>query len=324
MSEPKTDLDSPWKEILEYYFTEFVAFFFPEVHADIDWQSGYEFLDKELQQVTHDAELGRRYADKLIKVWRKSGEEQWVIIHLEVQNQPESDFSKRMYVYNYRLFDRFERVVVSLALLTDNRTKWRPKHFGYDLWGCKVRFEFPSVKLRDYRLRWEELETSSNPFAVVVMAHLKTQDTQRNTQERELWKLQLTRRLYERGYERQDILNLFRFIDWIMRLPHALEQDFWRQMSKFEEERKMRYITSVERIGMQQGLQQGLQQGGQRHVLRVLQHRFGSVPETIKVRMSKLTVEQLEELLDVALEVNSLAEFIAKIPPVVETETNPH
>jgi hypothetical protein len=41
-----TDFDSPWKEALERYFPEFLAFFFPAAHADIDWRRGYEFLDK--------------------------------------------------------------------------------------------------------------------------------------------------------------------------------------------------------------------------------------------------------------------------------------
>lgn len=67
-----TDYDSPWKEILDRYFAAFLSFFFPAIHQDIDWKRGYEFLDKELQQVARDAELGRRYADKLVKVWRRS------------------------------------------------------------------------------------------------------------------------------------------------------------------------------------------------------------------------------------------------------------
>jgi hypothetical protein len=45
-----TDFDSPWKEALEHYFPQFMAFFFPHAHGDIDWARGYEFLDKELQQ----------------------------------------------------------------------------------------------------------------------------------------------------------------------------------------------------------------------------------------------------------------------------------
>ena len=65
-----SDYDSPWKEALERYFPQFLAFLFPQIHAEIDWGRGWEFLDKELQQVVRDAELGRRLVDKLVKVWQ--------------------------------------------------------------------------------------------------------------------------------------------------------------------------------------------------------------------------------------------------------------
>ena len=65
MSEERADYDSPWKEALERYFEAFMAFFFAQAHRDIEWSRGYEFLDKELHQVTPDAALGRRRVDKL-------------------------------------------------------------------------------------------------------------------------------------------------------------------------------------------------------------------------------------------------------------------
>ena len=107
MTEPPTDdYDSPWKEALEHYFPDFLALLFPWIHAAIDWSKGYEFLDKELQQVVRDAELGRRYADKLVKVYTRDGAETWVLVHVEVQGAAEAGFSQRMYVYNYRLRTR--------------------------------------------------------------------------------------------------------------------------------------------------------------------------------------------------------------------------
>lgn len=63
---PKSvDYDSPWKEVLEKYFEDFTAFFFPTVHEGIDWARGYELLDKELQKIVREAKLGRRLVDKL-------------------------------------------------------------------------------------------------------------------------------------------------------------------------------------------------------------------------------------------------------------------
>jgi hypothetical protein len=57
--EIRDDFDSPWKDEIEWYLEECMAFFFPQAHADIDWSRGYEFLDKELQRITRDATLGR-------------------------------------------------------------------------------------------------------------------------------------------------------------------------------------------------------------------------------------------------------------------------
>ncbi len=42
------------------------------------------------------------------------GKKAWVLLHVEVQGQKESDFNKRMFVYNFRIFDRCERKVASL------------------------------------------------------------------------------------------------------------------------------------------------------------------------------------------------------------------
>ena len=68
MSELHDDFDSPWKTAIEEYFEEFMQFFFPIAYTDINWNRGYQFLAKELQQVVQDAALGLRHADKLVQV----------------------------------------------------------------------------------------------------------------------------------------------------------------------------------------------------------------------------------------------------------------
>jgi hypothetical protein len=68
-----TLLDSPWKEILESYFPQFMAFFFPEAYRQIDWSRGFEFLDGELQQISRESETGKKITDKLVKVYLQNG-----------------------------------------------------------------------------------------------------------------------------------------------------------------------------------------------------------------------------------------------------------
>ena len=149
--------------------------------------------------------------------------------------------------------------MASFAVLTDDRPGWRPDRYEYELWGCHAGIRFPLVKLKDYD--WNFLEKSSNPFAVVVMAHLKAQETRKSPEIRLRWKLNLIRMLYDRGYSRKDILKLFRFIDWVMALPEELDRGFWQELSRYEKEKKMPYVTSIERIGIQQGIETGIQQG---------------------------------------------------------------
>jgi len=265
------DYDSPWKEILEEYLEDFMRFFFPLAARELDWGKGYTFLDKELQQVARDAELGKRFADKLVQLWRTNGDEAWVLIHIEIQGQMESGFARRMYTYNYRIFDRYNRPVASLAVLADDRPGWKPDRYSYELLGCEAGIKFPIVKLLDYAKKFEELTESENPFAVIVMVHIKTKETLHDDKGRKRWKLYLVRRLYERGYSRIDLINLFRFIDWLMKLPQDMEEGFWEEIRQYEEERNMPYVTSVERIGIKKGIQQGIQQGRREGILEAIE-----------------------------------------------------
>ena len=153
-------------------------------------------LDKELQQIAPDSETGRRYVDKLFEVRLKSGVEQWILIHIEVQMDNESDFPVRMFIYHYRIFDKYNRrEVVSFAVLGDDNPAWRPQSYSYQRWGTEVGFRFPVVKLLDYAARRQELEASDNPFATVVLAHLDTQETRQRLGERKDRKFALVRRL---------------------------------------------------------------------------------------------------------------------------------
>ena len=286
MTNPPTAYDSPWKDILQTYFEEFLLFFFPQAHREIDWTRQPEFLDKELQEVVRDAELGRRFADKLVKLYRTNGEENWILVHVEVQSQEEDDFPKRIFSYNYRIFDRYDREVASLAILGDERANWRPEQYGYQLFGCSVDFRFPVVKLLDYQLRLSELEASRNPFATVVMAHLAALETSGDRPKRLRQKLALVRRLYSQGFSRSDVLNLLAFVDWMLTLPLDLETEFKRSVEQLEAEFEMRYVTSFERIARREELLEGIELG--------LELKFGSVGLTIMPEISRL--EDIEQL----------------------------
>ena len=205
-----------------------------------------------------------------------------------------------MYVYHYRLFDRYRRDVVSLAVLTDAQGGFRPSGYERERWGCSLRFRFPMVKLLDWRDRAAVLEADRNPFALVALAQLQAM-AHRGGPARKRVKLRLIRFLYERDYTREQILAWFRVLDWMLRLPEDLDREFREELIAFEEETQMPYVTSVERIGIQKGLEQGRQEGRQEGrkegeaaiLLRQIALKFGPPTEEVCAQIEAADADTL-------------------------------
>jgi Domain of unknown function (DUF4351) len=293
-----TPLDTPWKQILEGYFPQFMAFFFPEAYSKIDWHKGFDFLDSELQQVTLEAETGKRIVDKLVKVYLRNGREKWLLLHVEIQNQKEAEFSERVFIYSTRLFDKFRQAVASFAVLGDTDRNWRPQSFHQEALGSQHDFSFQIAKLVDYKQRAEELAASDNPFAVVVQAHLAAQATKGKTsqQRRRQRKYGLTTMLYERGWSEQEIIDLYRFIDWVLTLPLELESAFRDDLETYERGKNMPYISAIERMGEARGEARGEAKGKVDLIGLQLANRVGGIPVETTEEIKKLPIEQLDRL----------------------------
>jgi hypothetical protein len=254
--------------------------------------------------------VGKRHADQLVKLKRKKGKELVLLLHAEVQASPEAIFPERVYVYSFRIFDLFRIPPISVAILCDADPKWRPNHYEYSLPKTKMRFEFGTVKLLDYKTQWAALEASTNPFAWVTMAHLKMQETKRDKPSRKVWKMRLVRRLYEAGYNEENVMNLFRFIDWVLKLPKALEAEFWQELQVYEESRKMPYITSVEKIGFERGQKEGREEGKLSLLAQQLTWKFGPLPERTLDRITSLPTSQIESLAKALLSFTTIDDVI--------------
>lgn len=324
------DYDSPWKEAVERYFPEFMAFYFPAAHAQIDWAGGYEFLDQELRAVVQDAELGKRFVDKLVRVRRLTGEEDWIYIHVEVQGRAQPGFAERMFIYNYRLYDRFHRPVASMAVLADNAEHWHPDRFGFEVLGCRHVLTFPTVKLLAYAGREDALQSAENPFALVTLAHLLTRQTRQDMQARFTAKWKLVQLLYRRGWDRQRVIDLFVVLDWMMHLPKGLTQQLRQNIDSFEEQEKMRYVTSIERLGIEQGIEQGIELGMEKgmeqgmergmqrskadSLTRLLTKRFGPLTAEVTAQIEVAPLPQLEAWFDRAIDGPSVEAVFGQTP----------
>ena len=310
-----TDYDGAWKEILETLWRPFLEFCFPKVATAIDWTQPWAFLDQELQEVVRDAELGKQRVDKLVKVFRRDGVEEWLLVHVEVQSQKDPNLPRRMYQYQHRIADRYGRRVVGLAVLGDTSRNWQPSVYEEETWGCRLRYEFLVCKLLAFAAIPGLLEKSNNPVVMVIAAHLAAQSTAGDMSKRQAFKWNLVRRLYHGGFDRQAVMDLFRLLDWLLVLPKELEVAFRARLLEYEEETRMPHITSIERLsreegqqegwrkgrhegwqegrheGQQEGRHEGRQEGRQEDILDALAARFGEVPSDLRQQIKAVSDE---------------------------------
>ncbi|MFZ4526567.1 MAG: hypothetical protein ACOYOE_13815, partial [Chlorobium sp.] len=161
--------------------------------------------------------------------------------------------------------------------------------WGFAFAGSKHTLEFSIVKLIDYEPKIDELLTLDNAFGLITAAHLLTQQTRQNNNERFNAKLRLIRLLYERQWERTRIVELLRVIDWFLELPKELRQKLKAEINRMEEQQKMTYITSFERDAKEEGFVQGKEIG-------VVE---GRVEVARKLMASGFSAEQAASIADV-------------------------
>jgi predicted transposase/invertase (TIGR01784 family) len=269
-SRKSTEYDSAWKDVIEELFKHFLQFFFPIIYEDIDFGEPVEFLSNELRQIMPDSNVGKRLADVLVKVHLKDGTEKCIciFIHIEVQGHPETDFMERMYIYNYRSFDRHKDKgveVISLAVLTDENKNYRPDEFRISRWGFELKMKIPMVKIIDYTIdkaKQMELEESTNPMTMVVNAQLKSYEAKKGGDDHKYnIKWELIRECYRRGYTKDQTRTLLKFIDWTIRVPEDLQEKLMKEIIKIEEEYKMAYVPTWERKAKEEGIKEGIKEG---------------------------------------------------------------
>jgi hypothetical protein len=206
-----------------------------------------------------------------------------------------------------------------LAVLADENKQWKPTSYGFAVLGCRHTLEFPVAKLTDYEDKLDELLASNNAFGWITAAHILTQKTRTQDQERYNAKLSLLRILYERHRNKQRVINLFNVIDWLMQLPEWLNSEVWQELEKIEEREKVQYITSVERIGIAKGIAKGRVEGrveGESRLLkRQLERRFGPLPEWVSVRLGSAKEDELETWSEAVLTAPTLEAVFGKTDP---------
>lgn len=289
------DHDRLFKELLSTFFLEFLDLFFPDVTSYLEPDS-ITFLDKE---VFTDVTAGEQYEADLIAKVRFRNQESFFLIHVENQAKAQTDFSKRMFRYFARLYEKFALPVYPIALFSyDTPQRPEPNYHQVSFADFEVlKFNFRVIQLN--RLNWRDFVSQSNPVASALMAKMNIAPEERPRVKLECLRLLATLRL---DPARMKLIS--GFIDTYLRLNAQEERLFQADVSTIEpsqQEVVMEIVTSW--------MEQGMQQGKVALIMRLLNRRFGGVTPQVEARIRSLSSEQLENLAEALLDFSNASDL---------------
>ena len=252
--------DTLWKSILEEIFDDFLFFFFPDADKLFDLTKGFEYLDKELEQLfpPEQNEYATRYVDKLVKVFTLTGSEQWILIHIEIQGYNDKHFAQRMFTYFYRIFDKYNKPITAFAIFTEENKQFKPNVFEQEFLGTRLRYEFNIYKVIDQSE--EELSQSNNPFAQVILTVLAAIKS-KGLEEEEVFniKIELTRRLLSKNIPKNKIRAIMNFLRYYIHFENPeMNLKFDKEIDEITQNKK---TMGIEEFLLDRAEKKGIEKG---------------------------------------------------------------
>ncbi len=318
------EYDALFKRLLKTFFRSFVELFFPEVASQIQWDS-IEFLDKEEQSQEAEGQSFHRTADIVVKVSTIDGNEEIILIHVEIEHPWRSTFPFRMFEYFMLLRLSHRLPIFPIAILPERRVKpfevesYHEGLFGYEtLIYNYFHIGLPGLQVGDY---W----TDKNPISWAFSAFMD-----RGNQDKIQMMGECYRRVYESSHSDDEKILLLDFIRTYYQLSanevegfqSLLRQGTYQEVREMElsyygklaqeatEEGLQRGIQQGIQQGIQRGIQQGIQQGIQLTLLQQLEIKFGELPQTTVNRITAIqSQDELTALATQVLTASSLADL---------------
>ena len=294
------DHDRLFKELLETFFTEFVALFFPEAYRAIDL-AHLRFLQ---QEVFTDVTAGEKHVVDLLAETRLKGEEGLVLIHVENQAQAAPDFAARMFVYFTRLYQKFRCRILPIAVFSYDAPCEEPDRFQMVFPFLDV-LQFRFYKLELKRRQWRDYLGSGNPVAAALLGKMGYRP-----EERVRVKVEFMRMLARLRLDPARTALLAGFFETYLRLNEAEEGQFQTELQTLAPE-EVRMVMEITTTWHERGRAEGLLAGQIELMLRQARKRFGQVPPEIEQGIRALPPQRIAAFGEALLDVKSLEELRA-------------
>jgi len=245
------------------------------VAARLDF-SRVTFLDKE---VFTDVPTGsRRELDVVAQAYTLDGAPELILLHIEVQAQREREFPYRMFEYYALLRLRYKVPVFPIAVyLTAGTGGLREAVYEEMLFGQTIlTFHFQGVGLPD--LSADHYQEADNPLGPALSALMRPSAIGRTLQ-----KALSLRRLLNSQLDEARKAVLINIVETYMTLSTIEEDDFRRILGQEELQGVTAMLTVYEERGIIKGKRDAL--------LKLLQCKFGDLPEAVVARVQTIDTE---------------------------------
>ena len=337
-----TDHDQLYKELFKNDIPNAVKTFAPKLYPYIDWSTLEPlpldiFIDniqpkeadgtkrEEPRKKQHKGE--KKVVDILAKVKFK-GNDIFFLIHIENQSKAEADFAERIFFYLCCLYVLYRIPIYPIVILSYDSPKREEKN-RFEMFfpdGCRpLQFEFLAFQLN--RKDWKDFQDDPNPVSSALMSKMEI-----SPEDRPKVKLESLRQISSYDLDEARKRFLFGFVDTYLNLKTEEDVEFTKCLERLlpqEKEKAMEIVTSWEIKAMAKGLEKGRDEGRSEAtlnlVLRQMKRRLGVVTPETEARLKTLTVEQLENLHDDLLGMESqedLANWFANLPTPVPSENS--
>jgi hypothetical protein len=165
-----------------------------------------------------------------------------------------------------------------------------------------LAFNFLRVQLN--QLNWRDFLKQKNPVAAALMSKMKI-----DPKERAKVKVECLRSIANLKLDPARVSILSAFVDSYLRLNAVEVVEFEAEVASIKKETQKEKVMQIVTSWMEQGIEQGEQKEALRLVSRVLTRRVGELEAGVSERLQQLSVSQLEDLLDAALDFTQVAEI---------------
>ena len=278
--------DQLFKQLIHTFFGEFMEAFFPEVLEHIDFAT-LKPLSEQMYTDLIDGES--RTVDILVEAKLKN-EDTIIIIHIEPQSYPQTNFNERMFRYFSLIYKRERKPILPIAIFSYDEKRYEKSQFTISFpFKHILTFEFLMLELR--KMNWRSYIHTNNPVAAALLSKMGYTDKEKVQVRKEFLRMLVKMEL---NPAKATLIN--GFFETYLSLNDDEEEELMeeiKQLDKNEAEQIFELPNSWRDKGRKEGKQEGIQEGIQKVAIEMLKK---GLPIELISEVTKLDEKEIFDL----------------------------